>query len=120
MECKREESEKPRKEPSTFNPQFSNGEGNIKVFGDKAIDTLRLFIPSGKLPNVIQIGNKYYNTRKLLEILEEITEQKIISKRENRAIRSMMNTTYQIPIEYDNPIKLIDSKGNTYPLMPTW
>jgi hypothetical protein len=85
-----------------------------------ASDTIRLFIPSGELPKVVQIGNKFYNTRKLLEILEEITEQKIISKRENRAIRNMMNTTYQIPIEFDNPIKLIDSKGNTYPLMPSW
>ena len=83
-------------------------------------DIIRLFIPSGELPKCIQIGNKFYNTRKLLEILEEITEKKIISRRENRAIRNMMNTTYQIPIEYDNPIKLIDGKGNTYPLMPTW
>ena len=82
-------------------------------------DTIRLFIPSGELPKVVQIGNKYYNTRKLLEILEEITEEKIIFKRENRAIKQMMNTTYQIPIEFDNPIKLIDGKGNTYPLMPS-
>ena len=117
---KREESENIRQEASTINPQFSNGEGNIKVFGDKAIDNLKLFIPSGELPKVVQIGNKFYNTRKLLEILEEITEQKIISKRENRAIKQMMNTTYQIPIEYDNPIKLIDGKGNTYPLIPSW
>ena len=118
--CKREEAENPSKEVSTINPQLLHEDGDLKVFGNKANDTIRLFIPSGELPKCVQIGNKYYSTRKLLEILEEITEQKIISKRENRAIKQMMNTTYQIPIEYDNPIKLIDSKGNTYPLMPRW
>lgn len=118
MECKREEAENIRQEASNLNPQLLHEDGDLKVFGNKANDTIRLFIPSGKLPKVIQIGNKYYNTRKILEILEEITEKKIISKRENRAIRHMVNTTLSVGIVNDTPIKIIGKGETLYSILP--
>jgi len=57
-----------------------------------------IFIPSGELPKTIQIGDRSYNTRQLIEIIERITGKHIISKRQNKALRNYRNTTIRLGV----------------------
>ena len=81
----------------------------------------RIHIPYGELPEKIKIGLRYYNTRDILNIIERITGKRIISKRENRALRHMQNTTIQLPIIYNqnsyDPLYIV-TKEHTYSLTP--
>ena len=82
-------------------------------------DIINLFL-SSDLPECIKVGNKYYSTRKFIEILEDITEKKIISKREERIVKHMINNTLKVKVIKDNPLKIIGKSGELIPILPSW
>ena len=63
-------------------------------------DTL-VRIPSGELPPTITIRGRTYNTKDFFRMLEDTLGLRIISKRENRALKHMQNISLRIPINPD-------------------
>ena len=81
-----------------------------------------IFIPSGELPEKIKIGNRYYKTRDILHVIEQILKIRIICKYENRAVRNMQNVSLRVPIELNtnnwDALKII-GKNEIYLLTPS-
>ena len=68
---------------------------NLVVIDNKDI-ILRL--PTGVLPDNIRIQEKPFRTRVLISMIEKATGLRILSKRANRPLKHMQNTSIRVPI----------------------
>jgi hypothetical protein len=62
-----------------------------------------LRLPTGPLPDTIQIQEKPYRTRDFISTIEKATGIRILSKRCNRALKHMQNTSLKLPINLLHP-----------------
>jgi len=76
-----------------------------------------LNLPTGELPPLIKIGDNVYKAREFLELIEKALGIRIISKRDNRALKHIQNTSIRLPIKLNEycyqPLEVI-GKDQTY------
>ena len=66
----------------------------------KIIDNdLLLSLTSRELPQRIIIKDRVFKTREIINSIESVIHQRIISKREDRALKHCQNTSIKIPLE---------------------
>jgi hypothetical protein len=75
----------------------------------------RITIPFGELPKHTRVNGFKYNTRDLLQFLEQIYNTKILCKRRNRALKHQMNVTFKLPLINQNQVHL---RNQLYTLQP--
>lgn len=96
---------------------------HIKPFIEMLDKDTLLRIPTGELPSMLKIGDRCYNCREFLNVIEEATGLKIISKRDNRALKHMQNISLRVPIKYNehifDPLEII-TEDRVFRLTPTF
>jgi len=53
-------------------------------------------IPYGTLPDVLTIGNCFYDTKKVLTVIENIEGRTILTKDQTRTLKRFYNVTFQL------------------------
>ena len=79
------------------------------------VQKITIFFPHGELPDKLRVGIHSYPFKDVVQIVEDIADDKFVCRYTNRAIKNVINTSIEVKLlPVKEGIIIFGKKGTSY------